>query len=62
MNILHATTNPDLLNRLREMLCSSARADIAVGYFFLSGFDAVADDLARLDKVRVLVTDLALHS
>ena len=44
MNILHATTNPDLLNRLREMLCSSARADIAVGYFSLSGFDAVADD------------------
>ncbi len=55
MNILHATTDPDLLTRLREMLGSSARADIAVGYFFMSGFDAVADDLARLDKVRALV-------
>ena len=55
MNILHATTDPDLLTRLKEMLGSSARADIAVGYFFMSGFDAVADDLARLDKVRVLV-------
>ena len=55
MNILHATTDPGLLTRLKEMLGSSARADIAVGYFFMSGFDAVADDLARLDKVRILV-------
>ena len=54
-NILHATTDPDLLTRLREMLDSSARADIAVGYFFMSGFEAVADSLARLDKVRILV-------
>ena len=37
------------------MLGSSARADIAVGYFFMSGFDTVADDLARLDRVRILV-------
>ena len=55
MNILHATTDPDLLTRLREMLGGSARADIAVGYFFISGFDAVADNFARLDKARVLV-------
>ena len=55
MNILHANTDPDLLTRLKEMLRSSARADIAVGYFFMSGFDAIADDLARLDKVRILV-------
>ena len=55
MNILHATTDPPMLNRLKEMLGSSARADIAVGYFFMSGFDAVADNLARLDKVRILV-------
>ena len=54
-NILHASTDPDLLTRLREMLDSSARADIAVGYFFMSGFEAVADNLARLDKVRILV-------
>ena len=37
------------------MLSSSARADIAVGYFFIGGFGAVSDDLARLDKVRILV-------
>ena len=55
MNVLHANTDPDLLTRLKEMLGSSARADIAVGYFFMSGFDAVADNLARLDKVRILV-------
>ena len=55
MNILHATTDPTLLERLKGMLGSSARADIAVGYFFISGFEAVADDLARLDRVRILV-------
>ena len=55
MNILHSTTDPTLLDRLKEMLGSSARVDIAVGYFFIGGFEAVADDLARLDKVRVLV-------
>ena len=37
------------------MLGSSQRADIAVGYFFMSGFEAVADDLSNLDKVRILV-------
>ena len=55
MNILHADTDPDLLTRLKEMLGSAARADFAVGYFFAGGFEALADDLARLDKVRVLV-------
>ena len=37
------------------MLGSSDRADIAVGYFFMSGFEAVADDLSKLAKVRILV-------
>ena len=55
MNILHATTDPDLLTRLKEMLESADRADIAVGYFFMSGFSEVADDLSRLGKVRILV-------
>ncbi len=55
MNILHSKTDPTLLERLKGMLGSSARADIAVGYFFISGFGAVADDLAGLDKVRILV-------
>ena len=55
MTILHATTNPDLLTRLKEMLSSAARADIAVGYFFMSGFSAVSEELLRLKKTRILV-------
>ena len=54
-NILHATTDPAFLERLKSMFGSSVRADIAVGYFFISGFDAVADDLERLERVRILV-------
>ena len=55
VNILHSNTDPDLLTRLREMLDSSARADIAVGYFFMSGFGPVSAELSKLDKVRILV-------
>ena len=55
MNILHATTEPSLIDRLQQMLSSSERADIAVGYFFMSGFQAVADQLSNLQKVRILV-------
>ena len=55
MTILHATTDPDLLTRLQQMLGSAARADIAVGYFFISGFAPVADELSRLNKTRILV-------
>lgn len=55
MNILHAHTSPDMLARLREMLASASRADIAVGYFFISGFAQTAHDFAHLSKTRVLV-------
>ena len=55
MTILHATTDPDLLTRLKEMLDSAARADIAVGYFFISGFSQVSEELMRLKKTRILV-------
>ena len=55
MTILHANTEPDLLTRLREMLTSADRADIAVGYFFMSGFGQVADELSKLRKTRILV-------
>ncbi|MCY4530251.1 MAG: phospholipase D-like domain-containing protein, partial [Chloroflexi bacterium] len=37
------------------MLDSSASADIAVGYFFMSGFEAVANNLSSLRRVRILV-------
>jgi len=52
MDILHATTDPSLLQRLKEMLGSSARADIAVGYFFVSGFEQVAAE--QLEVYRVM--------
>ncbi len=52
MNILHASTDPTLIKRCKRMLASSARADIAVGYFFMNGFQSVADDLSRLQKAR----------
>ncbi|HLZ28945.1 MAG TPA: helicase-related protein [Chloroflexota bacterium] len=55
MNILHATTAPPMLERLKQMLASAHKADIAVGYLFVSGFGAVAEELAKLEKVRVLV-------
>jgi HKD family nuclease len=55
MNILHAGTDPTLLARLKSMLHSAHTADMAVGYLFISGFGAVAEELARLEKVRVLV-------
>jgi hypothetical protein len=55
MNILHANTEPTLLQRYKEMLGGSARADIAVGFFFISGFEAVADNMSLLKKIRILV-------
>src|SRR5947209_3582616 len=55
MNILHSTTSPSFVQRLKQMLGSANAADIAVGYLFISGFNAVAEELAQLEKVRVLV-------
>ena len=55
MTILHATTDPNLLTRLKQMLGSADRADIAVGYFFTSGFSAVSEELMRLKRTRILV-------
>jgi len=37
------------------MLKHSHAADMAVGYLFISGFGAVAEELGKLDQVRVLV-------
>ncbi len=51
MNILDRT----LLERLKGMLSSSRSADTVVGYLFISGFAALAEELDCLEKVRVLV-------
>ena len=55
MNILHATTDPPLVDRLQQMHFSSERANIAVGYLFISGFETEPDQLSRLQKVRILI-------
>ena len=60
MTILHATSETDFATKLREVL-GNAHAqphsvDIAVGYFYLSGFNIVADLLAsRPGKIRILI-------
>ena len=54
MAILHAKTEPDLLTRLRQMLGSAARADIAGGYFF-------GDSTTILSLVVVLDTHHISH-
>ncbi|MBI2304143.1 MAG: hypothetical protein HYU86_05290 [Chloroflexi bacterium] len=53
MNILHASTDPPVLQRFKKMLGSSARADIAVGYFFISGFEPVSAE--QLEVYRAVV-------
>ena len=46
----HARTDPGLLTRLKQILASSAGADIAVDYFSMSSFAEVVDDLSKLDN------------
>jgi len=49
-------------NRTRELapeivnfLADSVRAHFAVGYFFLSGFEAIAAQIPHLDRMRLLI-------
>ncbi len=60
MTILHANSDPQFTERLRSVLAEAHgqphSVDIAVGYFYLSGFTQVADLLAtRPGKVRILI-------
>ena len=60
MTILHATSDPDFITQLRRVLNDANgqphSVDIAVGYFYLSGFNEVAEQLAsRPGKVRILI-------
>ena len=60
MTILHAASATDFATKLREVLgdanAQPHSVDIAVGYFYLSGFNAVADVLAsRPGKIRILI-------
>ena len=42
MNIIHATSVPTFTEDFKAILTEARSADIAVGYFFMSGFTAVA--------------------
>ena len=60
MTILHAHSDPQFTERLRSVLAEANAqphsVDIAVGYFYLSGFTQVADLLAtRPGQVRILI-------
>ena len=60
MTILHAASDPQFAQHLRTVLAEANgepnSVDIAVGYFYLSGFAEVADLLAqRPGKVRILI-------
>ena len=60
MTIPHAHSEPQFTEHLRSVLAEANgqphSVDIAVGYFYLSGFTQVADLLAtRPGKVRILI-------
>jgi len=57
LNILHARTDPTLLERLK----SSRSADITMGYIFISGFAALAEKPGSLEKVRIVCDDRPVH-
>jgi hypothetical protein len=42
-----------LADTVRPLLSESVRAHFAVGYFFLSGFKAIADQLATVRELRL---------
>ena len=55
MNIIHATSVPTFMDDLKAILGEAKSADIAVGYFFMSGFTEVAYELSAVAKIRILV-------
>ncbi len=47
--------NDKLVDQIRTILGSTDAARFAVGYFFLSGFTAIADKLAHVEELRLLI-------
>jgi superfamily II DNA/RNA helicase len=47
--------NQKLLDHILRILPSSERAKFAVGYFFLSGFEPLREQLANLGEIRLLI-------
>ncbi len=44
-----------LAEHIGQLLANSQRAKLAVGYFFLSGFEPIADRLQGIDELRLLI-------
>ena len=55
MNIIHATSAPAFTADFKAILTDTKSADIAVGYYFMSGFTAVTHELSGVAKIRILV-------
>ncbi len=47
--------NEKLVNNINRILASTESARFAVGYFFLSGFTAIADKLSSVGELRLLI-------
>ena len=47
--------NQKLLDHILRILPSSERAKFAVGYFFLSGFEPLREQLANLGEIRLFI-------
>ncbi|NIN64772.1 MAG: hypothetical protein GTO63_08735 [Anaerolineae bacterium] len=45
----------ELAPEINNFLADSIRAHFAVGYFFLSGFQAIAEHIPHLDQLRLLI-------
>jgi hypothetical protein len=45
----------ELAPEIKDFLADSIRAHFAVGYFFLSGFQAIAEHIPGLDQLRLLI-------
>jgi hypothetical protein len=48
----------ELAPEINNFLADSIRAHFAVGYFFLSGFQAIAERIPHLDQLRLLIGKL----
>ncbi|MCK5722303.1 MAG: helicase, partial [Gammaproteobacteria bacterium] len=47
--------NEKLVDHINQILSSSESAKFAVGYFFLSGFTGIADNLSKVKELRLLI-------
>jgi hypothetical protein len=45
----------ELAPEINNFLADSIRAHFAVGYFFLSGFQAISEHIPALDQLRLLI-------